>query len=34
MFNFVYTSFDDEITVSGQDMDDEKTVSFRGQLNF
>jgi len=34
MLNYVYTSFDDEITVSGQNIDDENVLLLRGQFNF
>ncbi len=34
MLNYVYTDFDEEITVSNQTMNDENIVLMRGQLNF
>jgi phosphate-selective porin OprO/OprP len=34
MLNYVYTSFDDEITVSNKKLDDENLISFRAQFNF
>jgi phosphate-selective porin OprO/OprP len=34
MLNYVYTSFDDEITVSGQKLDHENVILMRGQFNF
>lgn len=34
MLNYVYTSFDDEITVSDQKLDDENVILMRAQFNF
>jgi phosphate-selective porin OprO/OprP len=34
MLNYVYTSFDDEISVSDQKLDDENVILVRGQFNF
>jgi phosphate-selective porin OprO/OprP len=34
MLNYIYSSFDDDITVSGQKLDDENAILLRGQFNF
>jgi phosphate-selective porin OprO/OprP len=34
MLNYVYTEFDQTITVSGKQLDDENNILFRGQFNF